>query len=89
MLVNQTFLCKNGSRRYKYLVVNEDRTKEETSTGKKYDETLICQMIDFLLDNGNIRYVTICFGNVSVSPWVYFLKDLWRSPIKSWQRLLI
>ena len=54
MLVNQIFLYKNGSRRYKHLVVNGDRTfftNEETSAGKKYDETLICQMIDFLIHN--------------------------------------
>ena len=54
MLVNQTFLYKNGSRRYKHLVVNGDRTfftNEERSAGKKYDETLICHMIDFLKDN--------------------------------------
>ena len=58
MLVNQTFLCKNGFRRYKHLVVNEDRTfftNEETSAGKKYDEILICQMTDFLIDNIYIK----------------------------------
>ena len=54
MLVNQTFLYKNGSRRYKHFVVNRDTTffaNEGTSAGEKYDETLICQMIDFLIDN--------------------------------------
>ena len=50
MLVNQTFLYKNGSRRYRHLVGNE-----ETSACKKYDETLICQMIDFLIDNIYIK----------------------------------
>ena len=58
MLVNQTFLYKNRSRRYKHLVVNGDGTfftNEETSAGKKYDETLICQMIDFLTDNITLR----------------------------------
>ena len=57
-LVNQTFLHKNASRRYKRLVVNGDRTfftSEETSAGKKYNETLICQMIDFLIDNIYIK----------------------------------
>ena len=37
MLVNQTFLSKNGPPRYKYLVFNKDRTfftNEETSAGK-------------------------------------------------------
>ena len=54
MLVNLTFLYKNGSLRYKHLVVNGDRTfytNEETSAGKKCDETPICQMIDFLIDS--------------------------------------
>ena len=49
MLANQTFLCKNGSRRYKHLLVNGDGTfftNKETLADKKYDETLICQMID-------------------------------------------
>ena len=55
----QTCLYKNGSRRYQHLVVNGDRTfftNEKTSAGKKYDETLICQMMDSLI--GNI-YITI------------------------------
>ena len=58
ILINQIFLYKNGSHRYKHLVVNGDRTfftNEETSTVKKYDETLICQMIDFLTDNIYIK----------------------------------
>ena len=57
-LVNQTFLCKNGSRRYKHHVVNGGGTfltSEETSAGKEYDETLICQMIEFLIDNIYIK----------------------------------
>ena len=39
-------------------MVNEDRTfftNEETLAGKKYDETLICQMIDFLIENIYIK----------------------------------
>ena len=58
MVVSQTFLYKNGSRRCKYLVVNGDKaffTSEETSAGKKYGETLICQMIDVLIDNIYIK----------------------------------
>ena len=58
MLVNRTFLYKNGSRRYKYLVVNGDRTffnNEEASAGKRYDETLISKLIDFLIDNIYIK----------------------------------
>ena len=26
-------------------------TNKQTSAGKKYDETLICQMLNFLIDN--------------------------------------
>ena len=58
MLVNQTFLYKNGSRRYKHLVVSEDgtfSTNEEASAGKNYDKTFICQMTDFLIDNIYIK----------------------------------
>ena len=58
MLVNETFLYKNGSRRYKHLLLNGDRTfftNEETSAGKKYDETLICQVIYFQIDNIYIK----------------------------------
>ena len=58
ILVNQTFLYKNGSPRYKYLVVNGDRTfftNQETSAGNKNDETPIFQMIDLLTDNIYIR----------------------------------
>ena len=54
MLVNQTFLHKNWPRRYEYLLVNQDRTFfviEEASVGKKYEEPVIFQMIDFVIDN--------------------------------------
>ena len=49
MLVNQTFLHKN---KYQYLVVNIIRKHQLL---KKYDKTLICQMIDFLIDNIYIK----------------------------------
>ena len=69
MLVNQTFLYKNGSRRYKYLVMNGDRTfftNEETLCGKKYDETLICKMIDFVIDNTYIKIGNNLFSAVAM-----------------------
>ena len=78
MLVNQTFLYKNGSLRYKYLLVNRDRTfftNEETLVGKKYDEILSCQMIDFLID---IIYMKmIYFASVFVSPLVQTVPHFW------------
>ena len=45
-------------------------TNEKTSANKKYDKTLICKMMDFLIDNIGINIEDICFGNVLVSPWV-------------------
>ena len=59
MLGNQIFVDKNGSRRYKYLVVSGDRTffpSEETSAGKiMMIETLIWHLINFLIDNIYIK----------------------------------
>ena len=36
-------------------------TNEKTSAGKKYDEVLICQMIDFLIDNIYIKIANHLF----------------------------
>ena len=91
MLVNQTFLYKNGSHRYKSLVVNEDRTfftNEETSAGKKHDETLICQIIDFVIDNIYIKtgnhLFRQCIGVVLANLFLYsyeveFLRSMKKS----------
>ena len=100
MLVNQTILYKNESRSYKHLVVNGDRTfftNEETSAGKKYDETLICQMIDFLIDNNYIKIgnhlFRQCIGIPMGTNFAPLLANLFlypyeveflRSQIKSW-----
>ena len=65
---------------YKYLVDNGEKTffaNEETSTGKKYAEILICQMIDLLIDNIYIKIGNHFFGNVSVSPWVQTVRHSW------------
>ena len=54
MLVSQVIICKNGYRRDEHLVVKGDRTfftNKETSVDKKHNETLICQMVDFLRYN--------------------------------------
>ena len=80
MLVNQTFLYKNGSRIYKHLVVNGDGTfftNEETSAGKKYDEILICQMIDFLTDNIYIKIGNHLFWQCIGIPWVQTVPQSW------------
>ena len=67
MLVNQTFLCTSGSCRYKYLAV----TNDEASVGRKYDETLICQIIDFLGDN-----IYIMIDNHLCPSWAPLLANL-------------
>ena len=77
MLVNQTFLYKNGSRRYKHFVVNGERTfftNEETSADKRYDWTLICQMIDFLIDKIYIKIGNHLFRQcIGILNWlIYF-----------------
>ena len=86
MLVDQTFLYRNGSRRYKYLAVNGDKTfftNEETSAAKKYDETLICQIKDFLIDNIYINIGNNCaplLANLFLYSYeVEFLKSLKKS----------
>ena len=86
LVVNQRFLYKSGSRRYKHLVVSGDRTfftNEETSVGKKYDETLTCQMIDFLIDNIYIKIgnhvFRQCIGIHMMDIWIsvpHFLINL-------------
>ena len=108
LLVNQTFLYKNGSRRYKHLVVNGDGTfftNEETSAGKRCDETLICKMIDFLIDNIYIKIgnhlFRQCIGIPMGTNCAPLLANLFmysyevefvrsmKKPNKSWQRPLI
>ena len=71
------FLKKNGQRRYKYLVVGRNRSyfakiKHSDST-KKFSETDIINMLEFLIDNifvifgGRVFQQTkIPFGKVEV-----------------------
>ena len=99
MLVNQTFFYKNESRRYKHLVVNGDRTfftNEETSVGKKYDKTLICQIIDNIYIKMFNHLFRQCIGIAMGTNCVPLLPNLFlysyeflRSQMKSWQRILI
>ena len=53
-LVQLCFIKKNGQRRYKYLVLGRDRsyfvTNHSDST-KKFSETDIINMLEFLIDN--------------------------------------
>ena len=89
MLINQTFLHENGSRKYKRLVVNGDRAffiNEETSAGKKYDKIQSCQVINFLIDNIYIKIDNHLFF-VLVSPWVQTVPHSWLIWFRTHMRL--
>ena len=48
------FIKKNGQRRYKYLVLGKDRpffVKHHSDSTKKFSETDIFNMLEFLIDN--------------------------------------
>jgi hypothetical protein len=48
------FQKKNGQRRYKYLVLGRDRSyfvKHHSDSIKKFSETDIINMLEFLIDN--------------------------------------
>jgi hypothetical protein len=53
-LVQLCFMTKNGQRRYKYLVLGRDRSyfvKHHSDSNKKFSETDIFNMLEFLIDN--------------------------------------
>ena len=53
-IIRDTFLFKNGNRRYKYLVIGREDTyfvKEHSDADKKYTEDDIIKMLEFLIDN--------------------------------------
>ena len=55
-LITRSFFNKNGTRRYKYIVVNEHNNstyfvKEYSNANNKYTEGDIISMINFLIDN--------------------------------------
>ena len=53
-LIQLCFIKKNGQRRYKYLVLGRDRSyfiKHHSDSTKKFSETDIFNMLEFLIDN--------------------------------------
>ena len=59
-------------------VVNGDKTfltNEKTSVDQKYDEALICPMLDFLTDNIYINLVQ-CGGGGIMAPYRFFSTQL-------------
>ncbi|KAK3108807.1 hypothetical protein FSP39_016181 [Pinctada imbricata] len=52
--ISNAFTSKNGNRKYKFIVVNYDKTyvvKEKSDSENKYTETDIIQMLNFLINN--------------------------------------
>ena len=77
-------------------MVNGERTfftNEETSGDKKYDETRICQMIDFLIDNIYIKIGFKAFNlksryiddliSINNPRFKQFLKDIYQRSLWS------
>ena len=67
-IIHQCFLHKNGNRKYKYLVLGQNKTyfvKHHTDSNMKYNEDDIVRMLEFLIDNifvqfaGNIYQQTV------------------------------
>ncbi|KAK3085568.1 hypothetical protein FSP39_005430 [Pinctada imbricata] len=53
-IISNAFTSKNGNRKYKFIVVNYDKTyfvKEKSDSENKYTERDIIQMLNFLIDN--------------------------------------
>ncbi|KAK3087812.1 hypothetical protein FSP39_010974 [Pinctada imbricata] len=53
-IISNAFTSKNGNRKYKFIVVNFDKTyfvKEKSDSENKYTEIDILQMLNFLIDN--------------------------------------
>ncbi|KAK3094748.1 hypothetical protein FSP39_005718 [Pinctada imbricata] len=53
-IIRNTFLSKNGNRRYKYLVIGHEDTyfvKEHSDSNKKYTEDDMIRMLEIFIDN--------------------------------------
>ena len=63
-LIYQSFFCKNGKRRFQYLVVNRNFVyfvKEHTDCSTKYSEQDIVGMLEFLIDNIFVEFGGVIF----------------------------
>jgi hypothetical protein len=67
-LVQLCFIKKNGQRRYKYLVLGRDRSyfvKHHSDSYKRFSETDIFNMLEFLIDNIFCYVWWTCFSTDS------------------------
>ena len=75
------FICKNGSRKYKYIVVMYDTAyfvKDEIDSPNKYSETDIIRIVELLIDNiyvelgGHVYQQTVGIPMVLIVPHWFF-----------------
>jgi hypothetical protein len=91
-LVQLCFIKKNGQRRYKYLVLGRDRSyfvKHHSDSTKKFSETDIFNMLEFLIDNIFAMFGLTCFSIDSRHTYGYQLCASSRRlvPLFVWDRL--
>ena len=57
-LIRSSFICQNGSQRYRYIAVkyNTAYFVHETDMTIKYEETDIIRMVEFLIDNISVEF---------------------------------
>ena len=63
------FQKKNGQRRYKYLVLGRDRFYYHSDSIKKFSETDIINMLEFLIDNIFVIFGGRVFQQTVGMPW--------------------
>ena len=64
-IIRNSFMFKNGNRRYKYIVLGHEESyfvKEHSDSKHKYSEDDIIKMLEFLVDN----IFVVCAGKVFV-----------------------
>ena len=58
-LIRSSFICKNGSRRSKYVIAKYNTAyfvKDEIDSPNKYSETDIIRLVEFLIDNIYVEF---------------------------------
>ena len=73
-IIRDSFLHKNGNRRYKYLVLGREGpyfVKEHSDSKSKYTEEDIIKMLEFLVDNIFVVFAGKVFHRYSAFPWAF------------------
>ena len=71
-LVLLYFVKQNGQRRYKYLVLGRNKSyfvKDHSDSNKKFSESDIIKMLDFLIDNIFVTFGGRVFNRLSAFQW--------------------